>query len=384
MTGSYSGDVLLKRTEAVARGTGALLIAASVTAMVLFFLQAGSYFSRLHFGVGLTLTAMFLPVARCLFVRYASRRLDNALHSVVELRDGLRSTCHGQVPTFDTSKFFDPVDPTPESLDRLAQLIANVDRVVVSCPESKRGAWAHVLQGMNVHGEIIIPLSGDIHPLGVESFHGRTTLLVGRGPLTLRERASKRLFDVTIALGALLVLWPVMLLVAIAIKLESPGPVIFKQARIGRQNRLFHVRKFRSMHLAACDGAGHVSTARGDSRVTRIGRFIRRTSIDELPQLFNVLVGEMSIVGPRPHAVSSTAEDRLFWEIDSRYWHRHACKPGLTGLAQVRGFRGSTNCVQDITDRLMSDLEDLAGWSLWRDVAIVIRTARVVLHQNAY
>jgi lipopolysaccharide/colanic/teichoic acid biosynthesis glycosyltransferase len=192
------------------------------------------------------------------------------------------------------------------------------------------------------------------------------------------------LFDLTLSLGGLLVLWPLLLLVAILIKLDSRGPVIFRQARIGRQNRLFYVRKFRSMYVSGCDADGTRSTGREDERITRVGRFIRRTSIDELPQLYNVLIGEMSIVGPRPHAVSSTAENRLFWEIDSRYWHRHACKPGLTGLAQVRGFRGSTTRVQDITDRLASDLEYLAEWSLWHDFVIVFRTVRVLLHRNAY
>jgi exopolysaccharide biosynthesis polyprenyl glycosylphosphotransferase len=383
-TGSYSGPVMLCRKQAIGRGLGALLIAASAAAMVMFFLQVGPLVSRFNFGAGLALAAVFVPAARYFFVSYAARRLGNALFSVVELRDGVRSASQGQVPSFDTAKFFDPLHPTPESLDRLAQLIANVDRVVVSCPDANRAAWAHVLQGMNVHGEIIIPSAADVRPLGFDSFAGKTTLLVGRGPLTLRERISKRLFDLTLSLGALLVLWPLLLLVALLIKLDSPGPVIFRQARIGRQNRLFYVRKFRSMYVASCDGAGSRSTARGDARITRVGNFIRKTSIDELPQLFDVLLGKMSIVGPRPHAVSSTAEDRLFWEIDSRYWHRHACKPGITGLAQIRGFRGSTTRVKDISDRLASDLEYLAQWSLWQDCLILLQTVRVISHKNAY
>jgi lipopolysaccharide/colanic/teichoic acid biosynthesis glycosyltransferase len=138
------------------------------------------------------------------------------------------------------------------------------------------------------------------------------------------------------------------------------------------------------MRVDCIDLHGQVSTARNDPRVTAVGNFIRRTSLDELPQLFNVLRGEMSIVGPRPHALASTAEDLLFWQIDGRYFHRHAAKPGLTGLAQVRGFRGATLNRLDLTNRLTSDLEYLSGWTLWRDVKIIINTFRVLVHGNAF
>ena len=130
--------------------------------------------------------------------------------------------------------------------------------------------------------------------------------------------------------------------------------------------------------------SGARSTGRHDDRVTRVGRFIRAHSLDELPQLFNVLRGEMSIVGPRPHALGSRAEDKLFWDIDTSYWHRHAVKPGLTGLAQVRGYRGATETVSDLSNRLQADLEYLSGWSLWRDIAIIFATFRVLIHRNAY
>jgi exopolysaccharide biosynthesis polyprenyl glycosylphosphotransferase len=384
MAKAYDATVLLRRSEAVGRAIVALAVAALVAALAMFFLQAGAYISRLYFGASIVVASVLLPALRYVFVKYAAQRLDHALHSVVELRDGMRSIGRGEIPSFDTSAFFDPANPTPESLDQLAQLVAKVDRVVVNCPEENRQAWGHVLQGMNVHGEILLPSLGNLRLLGVDHLMGKTTLLVGRGPLTLPERCSKRILDLAVSLGALFALWPLLAVVAIAIKLTSTGPVIFKQARIGRQNRLFYIWKFRSMYLTTCDSEGAKSTARDDVRITPVGRLIRRTSIDELPQFFNVIMGDMSIVGPRPHAVSSRAEDRLFWEIDSRYWHRHACKPGLTGLAQVRGFRGSTARVKDITDRLASDLEYLARWSLWRDFMILMQTARVLFHKNAY
>jgi lipopolysaccharide/colanic/teichoic acid biosynthesis glycosyltransferase len=118
--------------------------------------------------------------------------------------------------------------------------------------------------------------------------------------------------------------------------------------------------------------------------MTKVGKFIRRTSLDELPQLINVIAGDMSIVGPRPHALGSTAEDALFWKIDERYFHRHAVKPGMTGLAQIRGFRGATVRRHDLTNRLQSDLEYLCEWTIWRDLKIIIATFGVILHPNAF
>jgi len=138
------------------------------------------------------------------------------------------------------------------------------------------------------------------------------------------------------------------------------------------------------MHTDRGDAAGSVSASRDDDRITRVGRFIRATSVDELPQLLNVLFGSMSIVGPRPHALGSLAGQQLFWEVDERYWHRHALKPGITGLAQVRGFRGATHRRDDLTRRLQADLEYIVGWSVWRDFAILVSTARVVVHKNAF
>jgi lipopolysaccharide/colanic/teichoic acid biosynthesis glycosyltransferase len=142
--------------------------------------------------------------------------------------------------------------------------------------------------------------------------------------------------------------------------------------------------KFRSMTENKVGKDGGQSASKDDKRVTRIGKFIRSTSIDELPQLFNVLRGDMSLVGPRPHATGSLAGDKLFWEVDARYWQRHALKPGLTGLAQIRGLRGATDREEDLSGRLNADLEYLAGWSLWRDMWIIMATFRVLVHDKAY
>jgi lipopolysaccharide/colanic/teichoic acid biosynthesis glycosyltransferase len=221
-------------------------------------------------------------------------------------------------------------------------------------------------------------------PLGI-SAHGDTpTVIIANGPLVLFDRFVKRSFDVLLASCALVTLMPIWILIALSVKLDSRGPIFFSQIRIGRSNQMFRLMKFRSMRVDHSDGAGARSTSRDDDRITRVGKFIRSTSIDELPQLLNVLKGDMSIVGPRPHALGSRAADKLFWEVDQRYWHRHAAKPGLTGLAQVRGYRGATLYEDDLRNRLQADLEYLEHWSIWRDIKIILLTFRVLLHRNAF
>ena len=213
---------------------------------------------------------------------------------------------------------------------------------------------------------------------------GLAGVRVSLGRMDMRNRLLKRGFDLTIAATALVILSPLMLGVALVIRLESVGPVFFRQQRMGRANRLFEVLKFRSMYVDLGDQNGDRSTARGDQRITRVGRFIRATSIDELPQLLNVINGEMSLVGPRPHALGSRAGDNLFWQVDRRYWLRHTIKPGVTGLAQVRGYRGTTDNEDDLVKRLESDMEYVARWSIVNDVTILFRTLLVLLHRNAY
>ena len=171
---------------------------------------------------------------------------------------------------------------------------------------------------------------------------------------------------------------------AIAIKLEDGGPVLFRQQRVGRRNLMFSIYKLRTMKVDRNDAHGQRSASKDDDRVTMVGRFLRRTSIDELPQLFNVLRGDMSLVGPRPHAIGSLAGDKLFWEVDQRYWQRHSLRPGLTGLAQIRGLRGATDHEADLSSRLQADLEYISGWTIWRDVRIIMATTRVLLHDRAF
>jgi Undecaprenyl-phosphate glucose phosphotransferase len=215
----------------------------------------------------------------------------------------------------------------------------------------------------------------------VVPFSSTAALGLTRPPLTLLQRAEKRAFDLTIASLGLLLLAPLMLVVALAIRLEGPGPILFRQTRYGFNQEPFRIFKFRSMR-ALEDGAAVKAAKRDDPRVTRIGAIIRRTSIDELPQLFNVIIGDMSIVGPRPQAM---AHDQRYVERIARYARRHNVKPGITGWAQVNGLRGEIRNDEDIQARVDHDLYYVDHWSLWLDLKIVLATAFTLIgDEKAY
>lgn len=203
------------------------------------------------------------------------------------------------------------------------------------------------------------------------------TIELQRAPLSKTERAFKRVFDIVASAGILLLLSPLMILTAIMIKLDSPGPVFFKQKRNGFNGRVFSIYKYRSMRVLE-DGASIRQATRDDPRVTRLGRWLRRTSIDELPQLFNVLLGDMSLVGPRPHAVAHNSE---YQTLVANYAYRHHVKPGITGWAQVNGFRGETATVESMKQRVDCDLWYINHWNPWLDMRILIRTALTTVRQ---
>ena len=196
---------------------------------------------------------------------------------------------------------------------------------------------------------------------------------------------SKWVFDKTIAALALVLLAPVMAAVAIAIRLDSRGPVLFKQKRYGFNNELIEVYKFRSMYTDLCDAKAARLVTKDDPRVTKVGRFIRKTSLDELPQLFNVLKGNLSLVGPRPHAVSAKADNRLYDEVVDGYFARHKVKPGITGWAQINGWRGETDTAEKIEKRVEHDLYYIENWSVLFDLYILLKTPVSLLKtENAY
>ena len=208
---------------------------------------------------------------------------------------------------------------------------------------------------------------------------------VREAPLKDWRALEKAALDYGVGVLALAVLSPVLLVTAMLIKLDSPGPILFRQPRMGFNNRMFLCYKFRSMQHGAADLLADRQTTRGDPRVTRLGRVIRKLSIDELPQLFNVLNGTMSLVGPRPHAPNTKAADRLFTEVVQSYAVRHRVKPGITGWAQVNGWRGETATIDQIEQRVAYDLFYIEHWSVRFDIKIMVMTVlREVRSRHAF
>jgi Undecaprenyl-phosphate glucose phosphotransferase len=228
---------------------------------------------------------------------------------------------------------------------------------------------------------VLVEAAGFLAAARIVEFGNTVAMQVLRPPLSQLQQAAKRAFDVLAAAAGLVILWPLLTLVAIAIKLDSPGPVLFRQTRHGYNNETIKVFKFRSMTRLE-DGDEFVPAVRNDSRVTRVGAILRRTNIDELPQLINVLRGEMSIVGPRPHA---TAHNRMFEGKISVFSRRHVVKPGITGWAQVNGYRGFTETLEQMQQRVEHDLYYIDNWSFWLDLRIMVMTLfSKTAYTNAY
>lgn len=301
--------------------------------------------------------------------------------------------------TIDLVGFFD--DRLPERLpDREVQLPlygnlndlighirrGSVDQVIVALPWSAEKRLQEVVAELAIT-PVRIRLAPD---LATFAFSQRPVVLLGDLPvMTLFERPIsgfdqivKKIEDMILGALALVLLLPVFLLAALAIKLESAGPVFFRQDREGFNNQRFRIWKFRSMRADRCEADGITQATKDDDRITRVGRVLRRTSIDELPQLFNVLSGEMSLVGPRPHAPSTKAGDRVFSDVVAHYAARHKVKPGMTGWAQVNGWRGETDTEEKLLKRLEHDLYYIENWSVLLDLYIIGRTAVTLAFQK--
>jgi Undecaprenyl-phosphate glucose phosphotransferase len=217
------------------------------------------------------------------------------------------------------------------------------------------------------------------HPY--EKLYGTVTFEIQRAPLTPGERAAKRMFDIAVATASLLAMAPFLLVVALAVWIESPGPILFRQTRGGFNGRAFQILKFRTMRVME-DGPTITQATSRDPRVTRLGRWLRRSSVDELPQLINVLRGDMSLVGPRPHAL---AHDVQYNSLISNYPYRHHVKPGITGWAQVNGFRGETPTINFMMRRVELDLWYVTNWSFWLDLRILFWTVlEICRSRNAF
>jgi Undecaprenyl-phosphate glucose phosphotransferase len=349
-----------KTTSEFSRGAAAAFYLAG-------FLSAAS--SRLALvNIAASMHRAGLAVARRVVVVGFEDRLAEVLRAGEAERDGVETV--GVIALRDNQAYL---------ADDLALAAAAVrmyrpDDVRIAIPWSRPDLLEACADAfLRTPAEIHLAADGILERYGeakVARLGGGIGLQLTRPPLTWLQRLEKRMFDLVVAALALIALFPLLAAVAIAIRLDSPGPILFRQKRYGFNQEPFRIYKFRSM--TTLDDGAHVAQAvRGDARVTRVGRHIRRLSLDELPQLLNVLRGEMSIVGPRPHAL---AHDQRYVERIARYARRHNVKPGITGWAQVRGHRGEIANDSQMRDRLAHDLHYVDHWSTWLDFKIVVMT----------
>lgn len=275
--------------------------------------------------------------------------------------------------------------PLIGGFDELAELARRglVDQVLIHVPDLNAVRLKEIVDGLS---QVSVDVSV-IPPQAVMFAPEYRVNLLGYMPvLTLWQRPFrdinqflKRFEDLVVGVVALILVSPIMALTALAIRLTSKGPVLFVQPRVGFNNEVIQVMKFRSMFVDRLDLKGLKTTTRNDPRVTPVGRVIRRLSIDELPQLFNVVRGDMSVVGPRPHATHMKVGDRFYVDAVRGYAGRHRVKPGLTGLAQVRGLRGEIRTVERARRRVELDKAYIEQWSIWLDFKIMLMTVRAVI-----
>ncbi len=282
-----------------------------------------------------------------------------------------------------------PVMGDIEDLLRYSQEVP-IDEVIVALPLTTSERAARLvferLGQMPVDIRLSMEPLTEAFPIRGITFHGETPVIeVIDRPLRHWNALTKWFEDKVLCVLLLILFAPFMLVLAALIKLDSPGPVFFAQERYGFNNQVFRVLKFRTMHVALSDVSGATRTVRNDPRLTRIGRILRTFSLDELPQLVNVVAGQMSLVGPRPHAVGMRAGSQLYHEAVHRYFERHRVKPGITGWSQVNGLRGEIDTVEKAQARVRHDLYYIEHWSIWLDLKILLMTFRVITsRENAY
>jgi Undecaprenyl-phosphate glucose phosphotransferase len=274
--------------------------------------------------------------------------------------------------------------------DLVAQIRARrIDTVLVAMPEASHERLAYIFKRLGeAPVDVRLCLGSEALYLlnrNVTRYAGLTTIDVMDRPLTGWQRTVKEIEDRGLGLLITTATLPLMVAIAIAIRIDSPGPVLFRQKRYGFNNELIEVFKFRTMHVDMTDDRAERLTERNDPRITRVGRFLRRWSLDEVPQFLNVIRGDMSIVGPRPHALAPKAGGRLYEDAVPFYYSRHRVKPGITGWAQVNGWRGETDTAEKIERRVEHDLYYIENWSLLFDLYIILTTPFALLKtENAY
>lgn len=396
------------RTGSIAREIGRLWLGWAATFLILagllFALKLGAYYSRLWVANWFGLAAAILALSRVglrFGLRWARRKGYN-VRTVCLVGDGEAAQrlwdnvgARGSLGFKVVSWFGVHETPQVQGLEAIGRLAdfepyaehSQVDEVWVAVPlrEEAHLRWVFRVLHHSTPNIRYVPDLYDYELLNhaVSEIGGVTMLDLSVSPMEGVNRLLKRSEDLLLGILFLVPALPLMLLIAIAVKLSSEGPVLFRQRRVGWSGREFTIYKFRSMRLHAPEGDGQLQQAtREDPRITPIGRFLRRSSLDELPQLFNVLQGRMSLVGPRPHAVE---HHRLYLDQVPSYAVRHKVKPGITGYAQINGYRGETDTCEKMQRRVEYDLAYIQRWSLWLDLKILALTLfKGLANKNAY
>jgi Undecaprenyl-phosphate glucose phosphotransferase len=380
-----SGAILIalafftKESESYSRAWAGLWLAFAIASLLVLRIWVAIRLGRWR-RMGL-LTRMTLVVGAGDLGRRLVEHLRTSRDSGIEIA-GIFDDRHSRIPG-DIEGI-----PVLGDMDDLIAYTRNhpVDLIIIALPWAAEKRLTEVMNAIRTV-PVDVLLSPDF--IGFQLFDRGVTHLGGVPMLTVFERPLsgwnyllKGVEDRFIALLVLLLFAPVMLAVAIAIKLTSAGPVLFRQKRYGFNNEVFEVYKFRTMYNRPVEDASVPQAKRGDPRITAVGGFLRRTSLDELPQLFNVMKGEMSIVGPRPHAVAHNEE---FSKIIGQYYARHRVKPGITGWAQIHGYRGETDTPEKMAKRVQYDIYYIDNWSLLLDLRILVMTLFVgFINRNAY
>ena len=398
---SMSGSYRRWRITPVGQMLGKLLlvwVAVGITAAsLIYFAHAANRYSRLWIGLTLAVSFLVAGGARLLVqlalqhvrLRGGARRpvfLIGPATNVLGVAEGIRSAAWEGHTIAGVERIKDQVNE--ECIERIVRRISRSNaREVWICVPFEMG---HVVRSLffalrNHTAEVrFIPAFEEMHLLNhrMSEVAGHYAIDLSVSPMSGMSRFVKRSEDIIIGTLISIMILPVCLGIALAIKLTSPGPILFKQHREGSNGRRFKVYKFRSMRVHQ-EEAGQVTQAKkNDSRITPIGAFLRRTSLDELPQFYNVLQGRMSIVGPRPHAL---AHNEQYKELVESYMRRHKVKPGITGWAQVNGLRGETDTLQKMQRRVEYDLWYIDNWSLWLDLKIIVLTVfKGFINKNAY
>lgn len=404
----YDVDVILSWPRRMAKVPMAVAVAIALIAVLAFAAKVSEHLSRLWVLVTFVNTVGLIWITRGVLSAVLNKKVESGLivrHMALVGAGGPATTIANKlkdqtrryyrlVGLFDDRKtrISDDIPSCPllGNFDELVRHVKSgaVDDVVVCLPLGADDRLEQIvtrLRDLPVTTYLASELVGTRFPLyGHYPLFDVTLLKVSRLPIDGWGVVLKWLADKILASLALIVTGPLLLLIAIAIKLDSPGPVFFRQDRFGYNDGLIKVFKFRSMYHNLTDKDAEKLASRNDDRITRVGRFLRRTSLDELPQLLNVLRGDMSMVGPRPHAKKAKAAGRLYQEVVARYGARHMVKPGITGWAQVNGWRGETDSEEKIIKRVEHDLYYIENWSIALDLKILAKTMMVAWHDNAY